>query len=205
MLRNVMSETSHIVSETHTVGGGHPAAEKRKSPLADASDPLRAFLPLPHHHVLFPLGFPVHIKSNELAVVRLAEESWGRFEPRFRDAPIEVRFLVSDVLLRHRPLPPIFRAQGNLLTIAADAHNFACCDLSAGFGFACVTKGAVMKKEYMRNHFLGAMVYTLLDTRNVVALHAACLVKDGHGVLFAGRSGTGKSSLAYACMRRGWT
>jgi hypothetical protein len=49
------------------------------------------------------------------------------------------------------------------------------------------------------------MVYTLLDTRNVVALHAACLVKDGHGVLFVGRSGAGKSSLAYACMRRGWT
>jgi hypothetical protein len=168
-------------------------------------DPLQARVSLPFQHVLFPFGFPVQIKSNEPAVVRLAEQSWGRFEQRFRNAPIEVRFLVSDFQARRRSQPPIFRAQANLLTIVADAHNYACCDLSAGFGFACVTSGAVSKRDYVRNHFLEAMVYTLLDNQHIISLHAACVARDGHGVLFVGPSGAGKSSLAYACMRRGWT
>jgi hypothetical protein len=168
-------------------------------------DPLQAFLPLPFHHVLFPYGFAVQIKSNEPAVLRLAEQSWGSYQQRFRETPIEIRFLVSEYLVRRRPLAPAFRAQANLLTMVADAHNFACCDLAAGFGFACLSKGTVLNRAYVRYHFLEAMVYTLLNTRHLVAVHAACVIKNGHGVLLVGDSGAGKSSLAYACMRRGWT
>lgn len=172
---------------------------------ASISDPLRASLPLPFHHVLFPYGFTTHIKSNDAAVVRAAEQSWARFPQRFREIPIEVRFLVSDFPTRRRPPVPVFRAQVNLLTMVADAHNFACCDLAAGFGFACVTKAAVMNRDYVRYHFLEGMTYTLLNTRHTVALHAACLILNGKGVLFVGNSGAGKSSFAYACARRGWT
>jgi len=176
---------------------------------ADAStsliDPLHASIALPFHHVLYPYGFATHIKSNEPAIVRAAEHSWASFQQRFREAPIEVRFLVSDFPTRRRPPCPVFRAQGNLLTIVADAHNFACCDLAAGFGFACVTKAAVTNRNYVRYHFLEAMVYVLLDTRHVVALHAACLIRDGCGILLVGDSGVGKSCFAYACARRGWT
>jgi hypothetical protein len=171
---------------------------------ADA-DPLRATLPLPFQHVLFPFGFSLQIKTNDAAVIRLAEQSWGGFQQRFRDTPIEVRFLVFDILTRRRPPSPCFRAQSNLLTIAADAHNFACCDLTGGFGFACVTRGAVANRDYVRYHFLEAMAYILLDTQHLVALHAACLTRYGYGFLFVGASGAGKSSLAYACMCRGWT
>ena len=49
------------------------------------------------------------------------------------------------------------------------------------------------------------MVYSLLDTQHLLKCHAACVAKNGHGVLFVGGSGAGKSSLAYACARRGWT
>ncbi len=169
------------------------------------TDPLGAYVSLPLHHVLFPYGFPLQIKTNELAVIRLAEQSWGRFQRRYHDAPIEMRILVSQVTSRRRPPVPMFRAQANLLAIVADANNYAACDLVSGMGFACLTKGTVTHQIYVRYHFLDAMVYTLLDTQHLVAVHAACVVKEGHGVLFVGPSGAGKSSLAYACMRRGWT
>ena len=172
---------------------------------ASDTDPLRAYVPLPFHHVLFPYGFPLQIKTNNLAVIRLAEQSWGGFQRRYHDTPIELRILVSEVTSRRQPPVPIFRAQANLLTMVADANNFAACDLSSGIGFACLTRGTVTHQIYVRYHFLDAMVYTLLDTQHLVAVHAACVVKDGHGVLFVGPSGAGKSSLAYACMRRGWT
>lgn len=169
------------------------------------NDPLHASVSLPHHHVLFPYGFPTQIKSNDPAVIRAAEISWGDFKQRFREAPIEVRFLVSEFHSRRRPPYPVFRAQANLLVMIADAHNFGCCDLVAGFGFACLTKAAVANRDYLRYHFLDAMVYILLEMQHLVALHAACVMKDGRGVLLVGESGAGKSSLAYACTRRGWT
>ncbi len=201
MLRYVMPATSQM--------GSHSPGEERITKYShiglDVPDPLQACVAMPFHHVLFPFGFPVQVKSNESVVVRLAEQTWGRFEQHFRDSPIEVRFLVSDFLARRRPPAPVFRAQGTLLAIVADAHNFASCDLANGFGFACVTPGTVSKRDYFRYHFLEAMVYTLLDNRHLVALHAACVAKDDQGVLLVGPSGAGKSSLAYACTRRGWT
>ncbi|MBV8552224.1 MAG: aldolase [Acidobacteriaceae bacterium] len=178
-----------------------------KAPLGQAqpADPLRAFVALTSHHVLFPYGFPVQIKSNDPSVIRAAELSWGASRQRFRERPIEMRFVVSDSPTRRKPRFPIFRAQANLLTVVADRQNFACCDLSAGFGFACLTKAAVVHMDYLRYHFLEAMAYTLLDTQHVVAIHAACAQFAGHGVLLVGESGAGKSSFAYACAKRGWT
>jgi hypothetical protein len=177
---------------------------KAKSPVSDPG-PLWASMSLPFQHVLYPLGFPLLLKSNDAAVIRAAELSWGGCAQRFREDPIELRFLVSDCSTRRKPPNAVFRAQSNLLAILADAHNFATCDLVDGFGFACLTKAAVLNREYLRQQFLEAMAYTLLDTSHVVALHAACVEKDGRGVLLAGDSGAGKSSLAYACTRRGWT
>jgi hypothetical protein len=204
MLRYVMSVLPQANSRISRVNERRSLTEKDRDHWSESSDPLRASLLLPFHHVLFPFGFALQIKSNDATIIRLAEQSWYGFQQRFRDTPIELRFLVFDILTRRRPPSPCFRAQSNLLTIVADAHNFACCDLAAGFGFASVTKSAVANKDYFRYHFLEAMAYTLLDTRHLVALHAACVTKHGCGVLLVGRSGAGKSSLAYACMRRGW-
>lgn len=168
-------------------------------------DPLHACTPLPFHCVLFPYGFPVQVKSNHRAVIHAAVNCWGAYNRRFHESPLELRILVSDSQPQRKPPPPVFRAQANLLSIVAGAHNFACCDLAAGFGFACLTSAAVNRRDYLRFHFLESMVYSLLDTRHLVAVHAACIGRRGHGVLLAGESGAGKSSLAYACTRRGWT
>jgi hypothetical protein len=49
------------------------------------------------------------------------------------------------------------------------------------------------------------MVYPLLEIRHLVTLHAACVLYRGKGILLSGNAGAGKSSLSYACARRGWT
>jgi hypothetical protein len=179
----------------------------RLRPTGDSreTDPLQTSVPLAFHRVLFPLGFPTSIKSNEPSVIRAAEESWGAFHQKVHFAPIEVRLVISDVLSRRRPSIPSFRAQSNLLMLVADKDNFGCCDLATGFGFASLTKAATTHRDYLRYHFLEAMVYTLLDTQRMRTIHAACVEFQGHGVLLLGESGAGKSSLAYAATRRGWT
>jgi hypothetical protein len=169
------------------------------------ADPLQAAASLPFHRVLFPYGFPLHVRSNHNAILRAAEISWASYRRIFQESPLELRFFVSESSSSRVPPPPAFRAQGNLFTVIADANNFGCCDLETGFGFASVTAAAANHPDYLRYHFLESMAYSLLDTRHLVAVHAACIGRRGRGILIAGESGAGKSSLAYACARRGWT
>jgi serine kinase of HPr protein (carbohydrate metabolism regulator) len=49
------------------------------------------------------------------------------------------------------------------------------------------------------------MAYMLLTQRYVVSLHAACVARDGAGILICGKSGCGKSTLSFACARAGFT
>jgi hypothetical protein len=58
---------------------------------------------------------------------------------------------------------------------------------------------------YLRYNFLEKTVYLLLGASVVTDLHAACVSKNGKGILLFGNSGAGKSTLSYACARAGWT
>ncbi len=162
---------------------------------------------LPYVAEFFPLGFPVVVASNSAVVLDAAGESWSGFARRFEERAIEIRCIVSEweASTGDFALPaPVVRAQGNLLVSVADPENFYCCDLVNGFGSAWVSDRAASNASYFRYHFIEAMAYGLLDTLHLVAVHAACVSLDGRGVLLAGNSGAGKSSLAYACARRGW-
>ena len=49
------------------------------------------------------------------------------------------------------------------------------------------------------------MVYFTIDHLYIAIIHAACIARDGRGVILCGTSGAGKSCLTYACVKRGWT
>ena len=167
-------------------------------------DPLLAFVPMHFEHVFYPQGFPVQVKSNEQGVLQAAERSWGRSRQRFDEPTIEVRYVISNGPRKRAPAP-VCRAQCNLMTMVADEHNYACSDLIRGFGSAWLTESTVDEVDYFRYTFLEGLVYGLLENLHLVSIHAACVIKNGHGVLLAADSGMGKSSLAYACACRGWT
>ncbi len=160
---------------------------------------------LTHSGEFYPHGFPAVVRSNSPLVLAAAGESWSGFARRFEEAPIEVRCLVAESPAADCPPAPVFRAQGNLMTAVADAENYYCCDLRRGFGFGWVTQATAADTAYLRYHVVDAMIGCLLANLHVVSIHAACVALDGHGVLLAGDSGAGKSSLSYACARRGWT
>jgi hypothetical protein len=168
-------------------------------------DPLLAFVPLPYRAEFYPYGFAVSVASNSPMVPAAAGESWAELTKRFDEPPLELRCLVSEGAGADCPPPPAVRAARNLTVWAADADNSWCCDMAAGFGSAWVTGHLAANTRYLRYHVLEAMAYSLLGSLHVVPLHAACVALNGRGVLLAGDSGAGKSSLAYACARRGWT
>jgi hypothetical protein len=180
-------------------------APPTKRSLERIKDPLLVRTELVNELVIYPYGFPVRLASNSPLVLEAAEMSWGTYENRFNTPPLDVRCLVSDSESPACAEPPVFRSQKHLLSIVADNENFACLDLERAFAFGWVSRKTVDSTEYFRQCFLDVMIYPLLEIKYLVTLHAACVLFQGRGVLLTGDSGAGKSSLSYACARRGWT
>jgi hypothetical protein len=183
--------TSLTVSGTNSMlGGAH-------------CDPLQSATPLPIQAEYFPMGYPLSIASNSGRVHLTAARIWSRY-PRLSDQPAaRLNIAVtadSEALL---PSAPLFRGRDHLFTIVADRCNFATADLRTGSGFACFTDN--ISSDYLRYHFLEPLAYVLIAARYLTFTHSACISLSGHGVLLCGESGAGKTCLAFACARKGWT
>ncbi len=169
------------------------------------NDPLLTQVPLDYGAMFYPYGFPVRLRSNSRLTLEAADKSWSTYRHKFEQPALDVRLLISASDRPGCTEPPVFRSQGHLLSIVADCDNFACLDLNAGFSFGWATNSTARNTEYFRQCLLDVMIYPLLEVRHLITLHAACVMLNGKGVLLAGDSGAGKSSLAYACAKRGWT
>ena len=168
------------------------------------NDPLLTRVPLAYEDVFYPYGYPVRLRSNSVTTLDAAVRSWSTYRRRHDDPPLDIRLILSEGNNPGCTEPPAFRSQGHLLSIVADRENFALLDLNAGFAFGWATKATAQNQEYFRQCLLDVMIYPLLEIRHLVTLHAACVMHQGKGILLAGNAGAGKSSLSYACARRGW-
>lgn len=152
---------------------------------------------------LHPLGYPVDIVSGSTAVLAAASKSWVSWPALFDGNPLRLEIEIHDC-----PGPrtvPDFEAPKGWLTFSADEDNFAAFELESHTGYMSVGARLLNDEAGFRHHWLEAMVLTALDSVFFTPLHAACVAHDGAGTLLCGDSGAGKSSLAYACARRGWT
>jgi hypothetical protein len=174
-------------------------------PSSIVNDPLLTRIPLEFEATFFPYGFPVRIRSNSKLTIDAADRSWSTYSRQYDHPPLDVRLLLSESASPAGSEEPTFRSQGHLLTIVVDRENFACLDLEAGFAFGWATEATARNQEYFRQCLLDVMIYPLLEIQHLITLHAACVQYQGKGILLAGNSGAGKSSLSYACARRGWT
>ncbi|HVH70398.1 MAG TPA: aldolase [Candidatus Dormibacteraeota bacterium] len=174
-------------------------------PQTSKLDPLLCEFDLPLRAIYHPLGFSVEIATNSQEVLFAAEESWGFFRKVFSEPAVQLRVAVSESGPRDCPPAPICRGQRHLVANIADAGNYSVCDLKTGFVFSWLTPSAVENRAYLRYHFLESMSFVLLTSLYLTPIHGACVAMEGRGVLLCGDSGAGKSSLAYACARSGWT
>jgi hypothetical protein len=95
--------------------------------------------------------------------------------------------------------------QQHLASNIADGENFAVTDLSRGFSSIWVTEAALAHRNYFSYFFLESPAMQVLATSRTTPIHAACVERNGCGILLCGDSGAGKTSLSYACARAGWT
>jgi hypothetical protein len=174
--------------------------------IGGALDPVLSNVEMRLCATYYPLGFPVEITTNSRYILEAAEESWGRFRARdFVQPLLHLRIGVLEAESNRCPPAPVCRSQRNLLSIIADVDNFVICDLDQRFAFGWLNQTTVEHQSYLRYHFLEAAFFVLLTSSYATPIHAACVSYMGQGFLLCGDSGAGKSSLAYACARAGWT
>jgi len=168
-------------------------------------DALLCDMELPHRGIFYPLGYAVEIITNDKLVLLAAEESFGHGCLSRTSEMLQIRVGVSREDGSECPPEPTRREYNHLYSLVADVNNQALLDLRSCINFTWVTSATVDNRIYFRYNFLEKIVYLLLGASVVTDIHAACVSKNGKGILLAGDSGAGKSTLAYACARAGWT
>lgn len=168
-------------------------------------DALLCDMELPYRRIFYPLGYPVEIITNDTVVLDGAHKSFGHGRPCRTCPTLQIRVGVSRGGAQECPPEPTRREFNHLYSLVADGDNQAVLDLRSGANFTWATSAAVNNGMYFRSNFLEKAVYLLLGALVVTDLHAACVSKNGRGILLFGDSGAGKSTLAYGCARAGWT
>jgi hypothetical protein len=167
-------------------------------------------VPTPHTVDVPVLGVPVRFRSNDEAVLAAVHQSFGRWtdgepgarpdepsleirivlhpgtEPVAQRTPVTVRMPDADRLLWHTP------------------GSVGAVDLERGRAIAYVTRALLDDVEHFRHTVLEGMTLTLVGTRDRLPVHASLIERGGRAVVLAGPTGRGKSTLAYAALRRGW-
>lgn len=169
-------------------------------------DPLHWDVPIRFREDFIPIGTPIRVQSNHEGVIRVAQENFGRYgKPTPGETPkFFLSVCVDPVHRTGPPWPkPSFRSLNHLVHIACGDSNFAVADLNTGVCIGFVTPAMVEDSSFFKSTFLDCLFYVLAVQHDHTPVHCSGVASGGRGVLICGDSGTGKSTLAYACTRSG--
>jgi hypothetical protein len=172
-----------------------------------ANDPTLSRFPADIRLRFEVLGYNLRIETNHPNVERAARESFGPALPEHGEPELTVRILVHHVPEEPnwRPGQPLIREQLGLYTATSSrATNLvAALDLGVAMGF--VSEQAASHAEFLRFAIVQSAAFGLVTHRSLAAVHSACIWRDGTMLMLRGIPGAGKSTLAYAALRRGFS
>jgi hypothetical protein len=160
---------------------------------------------LPFEQIYYPLGYPLRLETNWRELLGAAEECWGSFPQMFDATPLRISLAVTSGGGPVRLTPSRYFGREHLLSMVASPDNFLLFDFESGFACGSVTRATAMDYPLLRYRFLIPGAHMLTEQRAMTPLHGALVERGGRGVLLTGDSFAGKSTLAYACARAGWT
>jgi hypothetical protein len=154
--------------------------------------------------VFFPMGFAVEIETDAPEIAAAAELAWRRYSHSRAGEPIRIRVTVSGER-EAAGGPPRVEFDGAWMSIVRSGANRARANLSSGTAEIRVTRDVAADPAYFNYHFLKPLTYLLLAPRHFAFVHASCVARNGRAMILCGDAFAGKTCLAFACARRGWT
>jgi hypothetical protein len=162
------------------------------------------------HRDIHVLGSRVRFESNSEELLRLVDAAYAGL-PSHKLSRVEPRLRVQLVLTsseRKRtgaePAPLQMMSGAGLLGGAAESSNFVVVSPHE-FGALVVVSPRMLRFPYLtRYELIEFAVFTLTArAQGLVAMHSACVGRDGRGVLLLGPSGAGKSTVTLQCLIEG--
>lgn len=157
--------------------------------------------------VFHPMGFPVEIESNSIDILRAAQVIWGRYPTLAESEVVRVRFDVSaakeeiPVLLE----PSHVAFEGDWMSVDHGPNAHARANLAEGWAEVSLPAARAAQADYVNYHFLEPIAHLLLAPPHYAFAHASCIALNGRALVLCGEAEAGKTCLAYACARAGWT
>lgn len=157
------------------------------------------------------LGCSVEFESNSRELLGLVRLAYARL-PQHRLATtvpsLRIRLWLTPGPAPHRRTepPPLAMVAGNgLLGGATGSSNFVVLSPRQRSALVVVSPDMLRFPYHARYELIEFAVFTLAArARQLVPLHAACVGRDGEGVLLMGGSGSGKSTLSLLCLLAGF-
>lgn len=156
---------------------------------------------------LAALGEPLLFQTNRAELAAAAVDTFGRFPaPALDREPLVVQVLVRDGegAVPAVPHPKLVVQNQRHLVYLSVGGSTAVADLQTGFAYAILDPSLAEDISFVRYAFIEALPQILLGGRDYVAVHAACVVKNGVSLMLCAPAGTGKSTLAFACLQHGY-
>ncbi|MEZ4521074.1 MAG: hypothetical protein R3A46_05460 [Thermomicrobiales bacterium] len=154
------------------------------------------------------LGIPITVETNDPRIERIARQAFGIRRDR-ADTSFEVRLrlLVHDVPEEPswRPVQPVLRAQGDYFYSAASRASVVSGDCRTGFAFGFISDRQADHEEHLRSTMVQAPFLWIATNRSLSAIHCAVVTLNGRSISLRGRQSAGKTTLAYAALRQGFS
>ncbi len=152
------------------------------------------------------MGVRVRFRSSSERIDTVVERAFGHW----RALPPELigSGAALEVTLIERPSaarPGRLRLRyGSGWLTASDGDSMLAACIDRGSALALVSQKLVADEDYFRHEIVECATLVLVSQRDRTPMHASAVARNGVAVAFVGRSGGGKSTLTYACLRRGF-
>jgi len=151
--------------------------------------------------ILFESASAELLDIVDAAYAGLPSHTFAGSRPRLR---IALELLPGTGRIRAVPPPPSLGGGAGFLRATLDDSSFAVVYPQAGAALVTVSRDMLRFRYHVRYELIEFAVYLLAArSRGLVPLHAACVAEGGRGIVLAGASGAGKSTIALNCLAQG--
>lgn len=155
------------------------------------------------------LGLPVTIETNDARIEHVARQAFGErgSASESNSDELRLRLLVHDVPEEPSwtPVQPVIRGQGDYFYTAASRASVVAGDCRTGFAFGFISDRQAGHEEHLRSTMLQSPILWMATGRALSTIHCAVVTLNGKSIMLRGKPNAGKTTLAYAALRRGFS